>query len=81
METLNEGVVQEEHDTGEPPRPALVPEEHLTDVTDVLDFGVAETEFPGYDVSPRRLDENVVEMLTRQPAKCTARTQLAQLSR
>jgi hypothetical protein len=29
MQTLNECVVQDEHDGSEPPRPSLVPEQHL----------------------------------------------------
>ena len=51
MKTLNEGVVEGEHDGCEPPGPLLIPEEHLTDIADVLDFGVTKTEFPGRSVS------------------------------
>jgi hypothetical protein len=46
MEALDKGVVQEEHDGSKPPRPFLAPEDDLSDIADVLDFGMAETEFP-----------------------------------
>ena len=46
VEAHNEGVVQEEHDCGEVPCPFLAPEEHLTDVTDVFDFGMSHAELP-----------------------------------
>lgn len=47
MKTLNECVVQEEHDGGEVPCPLRVPEEHLADIADVFSLRVTETEFPG----------------------------------
>lgn len=47
MEALDERVVEQEHDGCEPPSPAFVPEEDLSDVADILDFGVAHAELPG----------------------------------
>lgn len=46
VEAHNEGVVQKEHDGREVPCPALAPEEHLANVTDIFDFGVSHAEFP-----------------------------------
>ena len=46
MESLNEGVVQDEHDSGGIPGPPPVPEEHLTDITDVPNLWMSQTEFP-----------------------------------
>jgi hypothetical protein len=46
MKTLNESVVQEEHDSGEPPRPLGIPEEHLANITNILCLGMAQAEFP-----------------------------------
>jgi hypothetical protein len=46
MQSLDESVVQEEHEGGSPPCPSLTPEEHLANVADILDFRVAQTEFP-----------------------------------
>lgn len=39
-------IVQEEHNCGEPPRPFLVPEYHLTNVANVTNLGMTEAEFP-----------------------------------
>ena len=55
MKPLDEGVVQHKHDPGEPPSPFLVPEEDLTDIADVFDFGVANAEFPANNVNAREL--------------------------
>jgi len=44
---LNERVVQDEHDGGKPPSPLAVPKEHLTDIGDIFDLGMTETELPG----------------------------------
>lgn len=41
MEALDKCVVEQEHDRGEPPRPLLAPEQHLPNITDILDFGMA----------------------------------------
>jgi len=46
VEALNEGVVQDEHDTSDPPRWPPVPEEHLANIAYIFDLGVAETELP-----------------------------------
>lgn len=46
MKPLDKGVVQYEHDGGEIPSPLLIPEEHLANVTGVLDLRVAKTELP-----------------------------------
>jgi len=43
---LNEGVVQQEHDGGKVPGRSVAAKEHLTNVTDILDFGVAHAELP-----------------------------------
>lgn len=40
------GVVEQEHDGREPPCPFLVPENHLTDITDITDLGMAQAELP-----------------------------------
>lgn len=50
----DEGVVEQEHDSGRPPGPSLAPEEHLANVTHILDLRVAKTEFPGGSVSTQR---------------------------
>lgn len=42
----DEGVVQNEHDGGEPKSPALVPEDHLAEIADIANLRVAQTEFP-----------------------------------
>lgn len=39
-------IIQQEHDGSEPPRPLLIPENHLTYVTDITNLGVTKTEFP-----------------------------------
>lgn len=44
---LNEGVVQEEHHSGEPPRPFVVEEQHLPNVAYILDLRMAKAELPG----------------------------------
>jgi hypothetical protein len=54
VEALDEGVVQHEHDTGEPPGPFLVPEENLTDIANVFNFGMANAEFPANNVNARK---------------------------
>lgn len=46
MKSLDEGVVQDEHDSSKPPRPSLVPEEHLTNVTHVPNLWMSQAEFP-----------------------------------
>lgn len=46
MKALNEGVVEQEHDCCEPPRPFLPPEDDLTDVANVLDLGMSHTKLP-----------------------------------
>ena len=46
MEALDKGIVQNEHDGGEPPSPSFVPEEHLTHIAHIFDFGMSEAEFP-----------------------------------
>jgi hypothetical protein len=46
MEALNEGVVQQEHDRCEPPRPLLAPEDDLANVANVFDFWMAHTKLP-----------------------------------
>ena len=51
MKPLDKSVVEDKHDASEPPRPALVPEEYLADVADILDFWMAEAEFPGEVIS------------------------------
>ena len=51
VEALDEGVVEHEHDTCEPPGPALVPKEDLANVAHVLYFWVANAEFPALPVS------------------------------
>lgn len=43
---LNEGVVQYEHDGGEPPRPFLVPEEHLANIAYITNLGMSQAELP-----------------------------------
>jgi len=43
---LDEGIVEEEHDGREVPGYLRIPVQHLTDVADVADFRVSETEFP-----------------------------------
>lgn len=58
METLNEGVVQEEHDGGEPPCPLRVPKKHLTNVTDVLCLRMTQAKLPVNDnISALRMRE------------------------
>ena len=46
VEALDEGVVEQKHETGKVPCPTLVPEEHLANVANVLDLGVTKAEFP-----------------------------------
>lgn len=48
VEPLDESIVQDKHDAGEPPSPPLVPQKDLADITNVLDFRVAQAEFPEY---------------------------------
>lgn len=46
MESLDERVVEEEHDGCEPPSPFLSPEDDLPNIANILDLGVAHTELP-----------------------------------
>jgi hypothetical protein len=46
MQSLDKRVVQNEHEGSSPPCPSLTPEEHLTNIADVLDFRVAQAELP-----------------------------------
>ena len=46
VKSLNKSVVEQEHDSREIPSDLGVPEEHLSDITNVSDFGVTKTEFP-----------------------------------
>ena len=46
---LNESVVEKEHDGSKVPGPFLAPEQHLTDITYILDFWVSHTELPVND--------------------------------
>lgn len=46
MQSLDEGVVQDEHEGSSPPCPSLTPEEHLTNVANILNFGMTQAEFP-----------------------------------
>jgi hypothetical protein len=39
-------IVKYEHGRGEPPSPFLIPEEHLTNITNISNFRVAKTELP-----------------------------------
>jgi hypothetical protein len=47
METLNESVVQEEHDGSQVPCCFGIPEEHLTNVANIAGFWMPEAELPG----------------------------------
>jgi len=38
---LNKCVVEDKHNGGEPPCPFLVPEEHLSNVANISDFGMS----------------------------------------
>ena len=46
VEALNESVVEHKHEGSEPPRDAAVEEEHLSNVADITDLRVTETELP-----------------------------------
>jgi hypothetical protein len=46
VEALDESVVQNEHDGRKIPSPLGVPEQHLSNITSVLDFRVSKTELP-----------------------------------
>lgn len=72
---LYERVVQDEHDGCEVPGCPGVPEQHLSNITDISGFGVPQTELPGGNVSrysspPVCLNQRG---LTKPRAKCTKR--------
>ena len=46
VKSLNEGIVQQEHDRSEPVGDVAVPEEHLANVCHISNLGVSEAEFP-----------------------------------
>lgn len=46
MKTLNEGVVENEHDGCEIEGALVVPEDHLSEITDIAYFGVTQAKFP-----------------------------------
>lgn len=46
VQSLNKGIVQNEHDGREPPGPIFVPKEHLANIANIQDFWVAKAEFP-----------------------------------
>lgn len=48
MAHLNEGVVQNEHDTSNPPDCSGIPVKHLTNIGNITNLGMAKTEFPVY---------------------------------
>lgn len=50
---LNESVVEHKHNSCEPPRPLLVPEEQLSNVAYVSNFRVAEAELPAFSISKK----------------------------
>ena len=43
---LSYRVIQEEHDCSEPPRPFLVPKNHLANIADIANLGMTEAELP-----------------------------------
>jgi hypothetical protein len=43
---LDEGVVQDKHNGSSIPCPCFTPEQHLPDITDITNFGMAKAEFP-----------------------------------
>lgn len=51
MKAHDEGVVEDKHECCEPPGGFGIPEEHLTDVTDVLNLRVTQAKLPVADVS------------------------------
>lgn len=51
VKTLNEGVVQDEHDGRGVPYPGFTPEQHLPDITHIPDLWVTETELPEHEGS------------------------------
>ncbi len=53
------GVVKNKHHGGRPPSPFLVPEEHLADIADIPNLGMAEAEFPKYQRAVRRRSASV----------------------
>lgn len=46
MQALDESVVQDEHEGSGPPCPSLTPEQHLSNVADILYFRVTQAELP-----------------------------------
>jgi hypothetical protein len=46
VQTLNEGIIQKKHDSGQIPRCFRIPEQHLANITDIPGFWVSKAELP-----------------------------------
>jgi hypothetical protein len=69
---LDEGVVQDEHDGSEPPRPLLVPEKHLANITDISNFRMSQTEFP----QDKRAKHSIVSEILEEKKKKKKKNQV-----
>jgi len=71
MKGLNEGIVQNEHDRSGVPSPRFTPEEHLADITNISNFWMAETEFPGTVKGDPRIWDTNTHQRTKEVYKTT----------
>jgi hypothetical protein len=74
MKALDESVIQDEHDSRGIPSPFLVPEQHLPDVTGVLDLGMAKAELPKQNERSRRANWVLTYQRTRDVYSTSAAT-------
>jgi hypothetical protein len=71
---LNESIVEYEHGGSQVPHPCPAEVEHLTNITNIAEFRVTETEFPDI-VYKLRCIYPEIESLTRRSTKCTEQTE------
>ena len=74
---LDEGVVEQEHGRGKEPNPCPIKVEHLTNITNVSDFGVTETKFPKINISAVYRSRRLGRKATYQTIKDVYSTDMA----
>ena len=81
VQTLNEGVIQKKHDSGQVPRCLGIPEQHLANVTNIPGFRVSKAELPGAGVSELTNQKGEQDHPTRRSTTCRAQMLPARRSR
>jgi hypothetical protein len=84
VQTLNEGVIQQKHNSGQVPRCLGIPKQHLANITNIPGFWVSQAELPLMRVSGGLTTGKLgggVPILTRLSTTCRAQMLPARRSR